>query len=73
MWCFALLTLIVLSAAGCGGSKEQDTEQESATTGRIAFVREDQVWVMNANGSSQRKLIRGRRGTKSSPAWSPTG
>jgi len=32
---FALLTLSLLSAAGCGGSKAQETD----VTGRIAFVR----------------------------------
>lgn len=35
---------------------------------RIAFVRQSSVWLMNADGSRQRRLIAG--GT---PTWSPTG
>ena len=35
---------------------------------RIAFVRQGAVWVMNADGSRQRRLIAG-----GSPTWSPTG
>jgi TolB protein len=35
---------------------------------RIAFVRQGAVWLMNADGSRQRRLIAG-----GSPTWSPTG
>lgn len=62
---FALLTLIVLSAAVCGGSSAQAPE----TTGTIAFTRgAGQVWVMSADGSGQRALTRGV-----APVWSPDG
>jgi Tol biopolymer transport system component len=70
----ALLTLTALLASGCAGSKEQETEP----SGRIAFVRGfafkpgSQLWLMNADGSGQRRLTRGR-GSNSSPAWSPDG
>jgi Tol biopolymer transport system component len=62
---FALLTLIVLSAAVCGGSNAQEPE----TTGTIAFTRAPgQVWMMSADGSRQRALTRG-----GAPVWSPDG
>jgi len=62
---FALLTLIVLSAAVCGGS----SAQEPKTTGMIAFTRgAGQVWVMSADGSGQRALTQGV-----APVWSPDG
>ena len=35
---------------------------------RIAFVRQGAVWLMNADGSRQRRLVAG-----DSPTWSPTG
>jgi len=63
---FALLTLSVLSAAGCAGSNAQETE----ATGTIAFIRGSQLWVMRADGSGQRALTAGRRNL-SNPAWSP--
>lgn len=70
---FALLTLIVLAAAGWAGAREAEREGlETEATARIAFVRGSQLWVMNANGSGQRKLTRGH-GSKSSPVWSPNG
>ncbi len=65
---FALVALSVVSALGCGGSKAQETE----ATGRIAFVRGGQLWVMRADGSGQRGLTRDRA-EKFSPAWSPDG
>jgi len=60
----SLLTAMTLVAAGCAGSKAQETE----ATGTIAFVRGSQLWVMRADGSGQRALTRG--GT---PVWSPDG
>ena len=65
---FALLTLIALSAAGFDRSQEQEVE----ATGRIAFVRGSQLWVMKADGTGQRRLTRGPR-WKASPVWSPDG
>jgi Tol biopolymer transport system component len=65
---FALLTLSVLSAAGCAGPDAQEPE----LTGTIAFVRGGQLWVMRADGGSQRRLTRSP-GSKSSPVWSPEG
>jgi Tol biopolymer transport system component len=65
---FALVALSVVSAAGCGGSNAQETE----ATGRIAFVRGGQLWLMRADGSGQRALTRDRA-EKWSPAWSPNG
>lgn len=68
---FALLTLIVLCAIGCGGSKAEEVE----ATGTIAFIRgswpTSQLWVMSADGSGQRALKAGH--TPSAPAWSPDG
>ena len=68
---FALLTLSVLSAVGCAGSKAQETE----ATGTIAFLRGSwpttQLWVMSADGSGQRALKAGR--TPAAHAWSPDG
>jgi TolB protein len=68
---FALLTLIMLSAVGCGGSKASEVE----ATGTIAFIRGSwptiQLWVMSADGSGQRALKAGR--TPAAPAWSPDG
>jgi Tol biopolymer transport system component len=64
---FALLSLIVLLAVGCGGS----TAQGVGATGSIAFIRESQLWVMRADGSGQRALPTGRY--PKSPAWSPDG
>jgi Tol biopolymer transport system component len=61
---FALLTLIMLSAAGWGGS----TEQQPSATGTLAFARGKQVWVMEPDGSGQRRLVRG-----SAPVWSRDG
>jgi Tol biopolymer transport system component len=67
---FALLTLIVLSATGCAGSKSEETEP----TGSIAFMRKRdyeskaQLWVMRADGTGQRALTQG-----ATPAWSPEG
>ena len=68
MRCFALLTLIALVAAGCGGSEAEEVE----VTGSIAFIRDRQLWVMNADGSGQRALTRDSA-EKWSPAWSPDG
>jgi Tol biopolymer transport system component len=68
MRCFALLTLSVLAAAGCGGSDPR----EAQATGTIAFVRGGQLWVMRADGRGQRELARSH-GWKGSPAWSPDG
>jgi Tol biopolymer transport system component len=65
---FALLTLIVLLAVGCGGSKAQEVK----ATGSIAFIRDGQLWVMKADGTGQRALTRDRA-EKASPAWSPDG
>ncbi len=36
--------------------------------GKLAFVRDGYIYVMNADGSKQRRLTRGE-----SPAWSPDG
>ncbi len=61
---FALLALVVLAAFGCGGSDTQEPE----VTGTIAFTRGDDVWLMRADGSRQRRLTRGN-----DPSWSPDG
>src|SRR4051794_11049307 len=37
---------------------------------RIAFVHDDALWVMRANGSHRRRLFRGEAST---PCWSPDG
>jgi TolB protein len=71
MRCFALLTLSVLSAVSCAGSKTQEVN----ATGTIAFIRgswpTEQLWVMSADGSGQRALKAGRHPRP--PAWSPDG
>ena len=71
---FALLTLIALSTAGCAGS----TEQETAATGRVAFVRGeragDAVYLMNADGGGRRRLTPiGTHESISDVAWSRDG
>ncbi|MGI8983969.1 MAG: hypothetical protein ACR2HM_05485 [Acidimicrobiales bacterium] len=38
----------------------------------IAFTRNDDIWVMNADGSGQRPLV-ALPGIEASPAWSPDG
>lgn len=60
----ALLTPIVLAAVVCGGSNAQ----EPIATGSIALVRGSNVWVMKADGTGQRSLIKG-----GAPAWSRDG
>jgi Tol biopolymer transport system component len=62
---FALLALIVPSAAVCSGSNAQ----APATTGTIAFGRgPGELWLMSADGSGQRALTQG-----AGPVWSPDG
>ena len=56
----ALLTLLGSSAQAAFPGKN----------GRIAFVRQNNVWTMNPDGSSQRELFARRA---SVPAWSPHG
>jgi len=73
---FALLTLVVLAAAGCAGSDAAGSEdQELQAKGTIAFIRGSwpttQLWVMSADGSGQRALKAGR--TPAAHAWSPDG
>ena len=60
----ALITLVALLASGCSGSSAPEPE----VTGTIAFTRGDDVWLMRADGSGQRRLTRG-----DDPAWSPDG
>ena len=69
------LLVLVLAAAGCGGSKAQEA------TGRIAFARENragsltELYVVNADGSGEeRRLTRTRASALFSEfgfAWSP--
>ena len=62
----ALITLLAVLATGCSASSTEEREPE--VTGTIAFTRGDDVWLMRADGSTQRRLTRG-----ADPSWSPDG
>ena len=44
----------------------------AATSTSIAFVRDSQIWIANADGSGQRQLV-GGDGNDFDPSWSPDG
>jgi len=71
--------ILVMSETGSGKlnlskSRFSDTEPAFSADGtRIAFVRNKQIWVMNADGSSQRRLTSPGGYTDDAPSWSPDG
>ena len=73
----------VLLASACGGgdggqpgtpvptattAADGATPEAGAATGEIAFVRDNQIYVMNADGSGLTRLTTGGGGL---PSWSP--
>jgi TolB protein len=55
------------------GSPAEDSEPTLSPDGkRIAFVRDNEVWLMNADGSDQRFLVRSGYNDPR-PVWSPNG
>ena len=48
-------------------SASESSPDWSPTGTRIAYTRDDDVFVMNANGSGQHRLLRGGE----NPSWSP--
>jgi TolB protein len=38
---------------------------------KIAFAKQSDIYIMNADGSGQRNLTRGAGRRESSPVWSP--
>ena len=65
--------IAVINADGTGlryltNSKTGDTDPAWSPDGRwIAFVRHGDLWLMDANGASQRLLVR----NATQPAWKP--
>jgi Tol biopolymer transport system component len=79
----AAVTLAVALGASLGESGRQQlvspagpipTASRAAVHGRVALsTRGGDIWVMNANGSSRRRVTRSGRGIDFDPSWSPTG
>jgi TolB protein len=66
--------LFVLFAAACGEVSSPGNSGGSArTNGLIAFASEDDLFVMNPDGSGVRRLTRSGDEEDAFPAWSPNG
>lgn len=46
---------------------------QSKSDGKIAFIRNDDVWLMNADGTGQRPWVAGIANAKGRLSWSPDG
>jgi Tol biopolymer transport system component len=47
------------------------TSAFAQTGGRIAFIRNNEVWTMNADGSNQKALVAGIQNAKGKLSWEP--
>ena len=65
------LVVLILVAAVLAGSLAAATAT-AAPSGAIAFVRGGDVWIMNADGTQQRRLTTSSR-QEYRPTWSPNG
>jgi len=69
------LTRTCILAAGClvglaaasPSQREAKSDPTPSRTWKLAFVRDDDIWVANGDGSGPRRLIRNR----TRPCWSP--
>ncbi len=63
-----------INANGTGGVMLGPGSNPSwSVTGKIAYQRSDQIWVMNEDGSNQMQFAGITQPTPTAPAWSPDG
>ena len=68
----------VMNANGSGvtnltNTAESETNVSWSVTGKIAYERAAQIWVMNADGSGQAQFSGITQASPTGPAWSPDG
>jgi len=66
------LVILVLLIAGLAAAYPATMQASSPPTGQIAFVRDGDIWIMDADGGHARRLTISSK-TESRPAWSPDG
>jgi hypothetical protein len=64
---FLYITLALLSISLASAAPAQQKVAGSSRAWRIAFVRNNNIWVANGDGSGQKLIIRNAQ----APAWSP--
>jgi Tol biopolymer transport system component len=69
----SLRTATVMSLVFIAATVPTLASAQTAVDGRIAFVRDGDIWVMNADGSSQTNLTDTAEIEESQPEWSPGG
>jgi Tol biopolymer transport system component len=67
-----IFTLFALSIFGLQLIQAQDVKS-SPSGEQIAFIRNGDIWLMNADGSDQKPLVSGMGNAKGRLSWSPDG
>jgi dipeptidyl aminopeptidase/acylaminoacyl peptidase len=62
-----IIFLLVSTSSPVSGQQQDRSRPETLRTWKLAFVRDNNVWVSNGDGTDQRPVIENGQ----SPAWSP--